>query len=136
MLSHSAQAAEEPPASGSPPQPSSQGREARSTAGRRGGRGRRRAAPRRNLRLTRGPWGPWSIRTRILVLVLVPSLSLYRAVGRLHGQGLQPGAGPAADGVRDVQRVGVKSETAMVALQEERRLSMVDRPVPAPTGRR
>lgn len=124
LLSDSAQAAEEPSASGSPPQPASQGRDTRSTAGRRGGRGRRRAAPRRNYRLTRGPWGPWSIRTRILVLVLIPSLSLTAIWGVYTTKGFYQ-ALDLRQTVRDVQRVGVKSETAMVALQEERRLSMV-----------
>ncbi|MEU5104534.1 MULTISPECIES: nitrate- and nitrite sensing domain-containing protein [unclassified Streptomyces] len=126
MLSDSPHNAEGTPTSGSPTQPPSQGREARSTAGRRGkrARARQRAAPRRVLLPARGPRGPWSIRTRVLVLVTVPSLALTALWGTYTVNGFNE-ALDLRQTVRDVERVGVKSETAMVALQEERRLSMI-----------
>lgn len=58
------------------------------------------------------------------MLVLVPSLSLTALWGVYTAKGFNQ-ALDLRQTVRDVQRVGVKSETAMVALQEERRLSMV-----------
>ncbi|NJP43292.1 sensor histidine kinase [Actinacidiphila epipremni] len=56
--------------------------------------------------------------------MLIPSLSLTALWGVYTAKGFRQ-ALDLRQTVRDVQRVGVKSETAMVALQEERRLSMV-----------
>ncbi|UGQ11647.1 nitrate- and nitrite sensing domain-containing protein [Yinghuangia sp. ASG 101] len=64
-----------------------------------------------------------SLRARIVVLVLVPGIALGSlwttfTVSRYHQ------AQDLRQTVHDVQRVGVKSEIAMVAMQEERRLTM------------
>ncbi|GAB2910775.1 ATP-binding protein [Streptomyces mayteni] len=71
----------------------------------------------------RGRRGPWSIRARVLVLVLIPSLALTALWGTYTIAGFNE-ALALRQTVRDVEAVGVNGVTAMVALQEERRLSM------------
>ncbi|ADI05082.1 ATP-binding region ATPase domain protein [Streptomyces bingchenggensis BCW-1] len=56
--------------------------------------------------------------------MLVPSVALAALWGTYTANGLDQ-ALDLRQTVRDVERVGVTSETAMVALQEERRLSMI-----------
>jgi signal transduction histidine kinase len=72
----------------------------------------------------RGRRGPWSIRARVLVLVLIPSLALTGLWGTYTINGFNE-ALDLRQTVRDVEAVGVNGVTAMVALQEERRLSMI-----------
>ncbi|MGW1991291.1 nitrate- and nitrite sensing domain-containing protein [Embleya sp. NPDC001921] len=109
-----------------PPEPVPPGSGARSTVrrGRRGGGSRRAGGSRTGRRPQLGLQGNWSIRTRILVLVLVPSLALAALWGTYTFSRFNE-ALDLRQTVHDVERVGIKSETAMVALQEERRLSMV-----------
>src|SRR3989442_15124751 len=72
----------------------------------------------------RGRRGPWSIRARVLVLVFIPSLALTALWGTYTASGFNV-AFDLRQTVRDVEAVGVNGVAAMVALQEERRLSMV-----------
>lgn len=82
------------------------------------------SAPRHRTR--RGPLripGLRSIRARIVVLVLVPSIALLGVWGT-YTYGRYQEAADLRRTLDDVERVAVKGELAMVSMQEERRLTM------------